>query len=111
VTSTAARVLRVAAPARDDLRGVLEWSETVFGEEARARYEELITRAISMLLADPLSPGVHARLELLTHAHFFHLKSVAQRTVRQPRHVLYFTFDESTLVLLRVLHERQDPQA
>ncbi len=108
--SGAGRLLRVAAEAQDDLRQLLEWSGTSYGPGARDDYEELIEQAIMALLANPEVQGSRRRDELSRGVRSFHLRGVLRRTVSDPRHALYFRYDDRTLTLLRVLHERQDPR-
>jgi toxin ParE1/3/4 len=49
--------LRVAAPARKDIKDLLRWSEEQFGAAARGRYEALFRAAIGDIREDPYRIG------------------------------------------------------
>ena len=85
-------------------------SREMFGSRAARVHEALIRRAYRMLCADPQRSGVMQSDELTQGQRLFHLRRARTRGAppKQPRHIIVFTSDETTLTILRVLHDSMD---
>jgi toxin ParE1/3/4 len=108
--------VRVAGPARRDIKAILKRSFREFGEAAARRYEALILQALRDLADDPERPGSQERPEIMVKgARTYHLTysrgRVKGRTVGNPRHLLlYRRAGEQVLEIARILHDAQDLQ-
>ena len=99
--------LRIAEPAKADLKAILETSEARWGIAARRRYRAL-------LAAEPVGPLSRRRDELAPGLYSFHVRHArdgsAGDRVANPVHILYYRAAAPGLVeIVRVLHERADP--
>jgi len=103
------RTKRLAAGARADIQDALKTSRRMFGTRARRDYALLIDRAITMLRGDPQRGGVQHR-EDLPGLHLFHLRHARTRGAapKQARHIIVFTYDDTSITVLRVLHDSMD---
>ena len=110
-------MLRVvlAPAAEDDIVKILSWSHEHFGEQARLRYEALLTQAIVDIAEDPDRAGSMSREELAASARTYHLWHSRLRTekpigvVAKPRHFLLFRLNtEGEIEIGRVLHDSMD---
>lgn len=102
--------LRVSAPARADLTGILETSLDRWGEAGRRRYAALLAAALRSIANDPEGPRTKNRSRLLRGLRSLHLRLVrAGHGVKLPVHVVYFRIRPEHVEILRVLHERMDP--
>ena len=104
------RRLRVAARAAADRRNALRASRSMFGRSAAQAYAALIRRAYTLLSENPQRPGVHRPDGLSESVHLFHLRHARTRATppKQPRHIVVFTYDDTTLTILRLLHDSMD---
>ena len=104
--------VRLSGPARRDISRALRQSSEEFGLEAKERYRILLDQALRDLGEDPRRAGVRAIDDVRQGYFTYHLRSsltrVPKPTVRRPRHLIAFRFDERGKVLvMRVFHERQ----
>jgi toxin ParE1/3/4 len=109
------RTIRLSAAAQADIVDILEYSEAQFGLGARQRYEELVATALRDIAEEPDRPGSAARPELGGDIRSWHLRLSRNHakadgsTVRRPRHmVLYTVIDETSVGVLRVLHDAME---
>ena len=95
--------------ARADIKAIRAYSRRVFGVGAQHQYGALMKRAFQMLCADPQRTNVR-QSEELPGLHTFHLRHARTRgaSPNQPRHIIVFTYDDTTLTILRVLHDAMD---
>jgi len=95
--------------ARADIKAIRACSRRSFGAGAQHQYGALMKRAFNLLCADPQRSGVQQH-EDMPGLHFFHLRHARTRGAgpKRPRHILVFTFDDTTLTILRVLHDSMD---
>ena len=104
--------IKVTAPAERDLREILLWSETEFGDSAADRYEALIAQAFTDLVENPFRPGAKERQELLPGIYTYHLvfsrERVSADRVKSPRHFLVYRVIVNHIEILRVLHDSRD---
>ena len=105
---------RLSRPAQADLAQILTTSETRWGIEASRRYSALLSAAILRVADDPGDPVTRDRSDLSPgirslHLRYVHDSDLASR-VKAPVHVLYYRSVRPDLVeIVRVLHERMDP--
>ena len=105
----------LAPAAEDDIVKILAWSHEHFGEQARLRYEALLTQAIVDMAEDPERAGRLSREELAPGARTYHLWHSRHRVamsvgmVRNPRHFLLLRVNaEGEVEIGRVLHDSMD---
>ncbi len=103
---------RLTHAAQADIVSILAWSHDQFGEEARQRYEALITAGIrdAATLTDEV--GRKCRPELGDGVFSWHLAKSRTRSlggnVHRPRHFLICRRDGDILVVGRILHDAMD---
>ncbi len=87
----------LAERARSDLRDILNFTERRWGREQRSTYRRLIRDTASTLASSP-SLG-RARDDLLP----------GMRSYPAGSHLLYYQEAGNELMIVRILHSRQDP--
>ena len=107
------RTLVLSAPARQDIRQILQWTQVAFGATGRTRYEALIASALIDLRTDPTRTGVSPRNDIGTGVYTYHLASSRKRVatgqrVAQPRHLVIFRLNATTIEIARLLHDAMD---
>ncbi len=104
--------LRVSHIAQADLASILMTSLERWGESGRARYAALLATAMQKIAADPMGPLTRAHPNLRPGMRSFHIRHVRrEHGVGAPVHVLYYrATDEGSIEIIRVLHERMEPQ-
>src|SRR5262245_35464260 len=105
----------IAPMARDDIAGILSWSEERFGTQVLRRYAKLLETAIEEVATVPDLVGSARRPEIAEHCRTYHLyysrKSAGRsgERIRRPRHFLLYRVTESGVVEIgRVLHDSMD---
>ena len=105
---------RLTHAAQTDIVSILAWSHDQFGEEARTRYEVLITTAIRDAAARSDEVGRKVRPELGDGVFSWHLAQSRTHSpggkVHRPRHFLICRRDGDVLVVGRVLHDAMELQ-
>ena len=107
-------ILSLAAEA--DIAAILAWSQSEFGEQARLRYEALLTQSILDIAVNPERLGVTKRDEVCEGAFTYHLwhsrlnVSESAGRVSKPRHFLLFRQTAGGTEIGRVLHDSMDLQ-
>ncbi len=103
---------RLTHAAQADILSILAWSHDQFGEEARQRYEALITAAIRDAATRNDELGRTPRPELGDGVFSWHLVQSRRRSragkVHRPRHFLICRPDGDVLVVGRVLHDAME---
>lgn len=103
---------RLTRAAQSDIVSILVWSHDQFGEEARKRYEALITTAIRDAASRSDEAGQTVRSELGDGVFSWHLARSRTRSpgglVHRPRHFLICRRDDDILVVGRVLHDAME---
>jgi toxin ParE1/3/4 len=104
------RRVRYRPAARADIRSILATSQRDFGVKAQRAYRATIQRAVRLICENPTRAGVSRDAALTAGAALFHLRHARERgrSPRAPRHMLVFVFDETSITLLRVLHDAMD---
>jgi toxin ParE1/3/4 len=105
---------RLARPAQTDLANLLSLSAERWGAEGRQRYAALLAEAMRQVAAEPHGPLTRKRPDLRSGIRSFHVRharrSAEGAKVRRPVHVLYYRVaQEGVIEIVRVLHERMDP--
>lgn len=105
---------RLARPAQIDLANILAASADRWSPEAAQRYAAVLAAAMRQVADDPESPLTTKRTDLRSGIHSFHVRyarrSPGTAKVRRPVHVLYYRVArEGVIEIVRVLHERMDP--
>lgn len=104
--------LRISHAAQADLAAILMTSLERWGERGRTKYAALLATAMRRTAADPEGPTTKARADLAPGIRTFHIRHMRrEHGVGEPVHVLYYrTVDAGTIEIVRVLHERMEPQ-
>jgi toxin ParE1/3/4 len=104
--------LRLSALARADIVNVLSWTAQRFGDQARARYEQLLAKALRDLSAEPRPLGSAARPELGDGVRSYHLQHSRKRSeVARPRHLILCRIAEGSIVEVgRVQHNAMEQE-
>jgi toxin ParE1/3/4 len=105
---------RLSRLAQADLARILATSAERWGIEGRRRYAAMLAAAMRKAAADPEGPTTRARAELAPRLRSLHLQyaraEASKARVRRPVHVLYYQVIAPGLIeIVRVLHERMDP--
>ncbi len=105
----------LAPAAEEDIVRILAWSHGHFGEQARLRYEALLTQALVDIAEDPERAGSVPREELAAGARTYPLWHSRQRMAKSvgkvgtPRHFLLLrTNAKGQVEIGRVLHDSMD---
>jgi toxin ParE1/3/4 len=102
--------VRISAGAKADFRAILATSLERWGEDGRVRYRSLLIAAMNELGADPERLMSKDCSELLPELRSFHVRHVGRdHGVKMPVHVIYYRRARSSIVIVRVLHERMEP--
>ena len=107
-------VLRVSHYAAEDMESILRWTMEQFGEPARLRYEALLDQALVDIASDPFRAGSAARPLVGANVRVYHISGSKRRSggsqsrVKQPRHLFLYEIVDTTVRIVRVLHERMD---
>lgn len=104
--------LRISRAAQADLAAILTTSLERWGERGRAKYATLLAMAMRRTAADPEGPTTKERDDLAPGIRSFHIRHMRrEHGVGAPVHVLYYrSADSGAIEIVRVLHERMDPQ-
>jgi toxin ParE1/3/4 len=106
--------VRISRTAQRDIKAILNWSRTEFGEAAADHYKALIKQALRDIGADPERPGSMERPEILGEGtRTYHLEfsraRVKGQSVKAPRHfLLYRRREEHVIEVGRVCHDARD---
>ena len=92
---------------------ILAWTQQVFGDVGRVRYENLIGTALIDLRKDPGRVGVRQRPDIGKSVCTYHLASSHKRVspsaqVAKPRHFVLFRVSRHVIEVARLLHDAMD---
>lgn len=103
---------RLTHASQADIVSILAWSYEQSGQEARQRYEALITAAIQDAATPSDEIGRALRAEMGEEVFSWHLAQSRTRAlgarVHRPRHFLICRRDGDVLVVGRVLHDAME---
>lgn len=109
-------ILRLSAPAEQDIEDILAYSEAEFGETVRLRYDVLLETTLHDLASDPDRAGVKRRDELGPSVRSYHLLLARDRAkkahgiVRHPWHIVIFRMSGNFLEIGRTLHDAMETE-
>ncbi|MDQ3654882.1 MAG: type II toxin-antitoxin system RelE/ParE family toxin [Chloroflexota bacterium] len=89
------RLLVITPEARSDIEQVLMYSEEVWGVAQSDRYEQSLYESLGRIRAFP------------DHGRPSNALLGGARSVICEHHVIYYTYDDDTVTIHRILHERQ----
>ena len=99
--------VRLGAAAELDFANILKWTTENFGVRQCRVYRDAIVQAIGELADGPDVAGLKARDEIMPGLRTLHVA----RHGRRGRHFLmYRAGSSSTIVIVRILHDRMDLQ-
>jgi toxin ParE1/3/4 len=99
--------LRLAAEAKLDLAGILEWTTKRFGHRQAAVYAETLTAALTLLANEPAHASVRKRDDIKPGLWLLHLAAIRPRA----RHLIFYrVLDDGSIAVSRVLHDGMDPR-
>ena len=102
--------VRISRRADADLTEILATSLERWGEDGRVRYRSLLVAAMNELGADPERLMSKDCSELAPELRSFHVRHVGRdHGVKAPVHVIYYRKPRSSILIVRVLHERMEP--
>jgi toxin ParE1/3/4 len=104
---------RISPGADRDIEQILRETVRNFGTHQRRIYATLMEQTFGLLAGEPERPGSKARDDLGSGLRSFHVGHAAQRLTAASHVVFYEVADMSDgrpgVVIIRVLHERMDP--
>ncbi len=99
--------------AAQDIDQILDHTLNAFGILQFRKYQSLLSQAIADIAATPLRAGSKTRPELGTNHRSWHVQLTGKRQGSASHIIFYYCLnpDPATdIVILRILHERMDPQ-
>ena len=97
--------VRLGAAAEVDFANILKWTTENFGARQSRVYRDTLLRAIGELADGPDVVGSRARDEIMSGLRTLHL---ARRGRRGSHFLMYRTAPNSTIEIVRILHDRMD---
>lgn len=97
-------VVRLGYQAEQDYVEILQWTTKTYGESQASTYAETMALAIAALADGPDVQGARARDDIQPGIRTLHVA----RLGRAGRHFVVFRVSESTIDVLRLLHDRMD---
>jgi len=97
--------VRLGAAAEVDFANILKWTTENFGLRQSRIYRDILIRAIGKLANGPDVAGSKVRDDILPGIRTLH---VARHGRRGSHFVMYRAAPESTIEIVRILHDRMD---
>ncbi|HLH10455.1 MAG TPA: type II toxin-antitoxin system RelE/ParE family toxin [Methylovirgula sp.] len=97
--------VRLGAAAEVDFANILKWTAENFGARQSRIYRDTLVQAIGELAGGPDAAGSRARDEIMAGLRTLH---VARRGRRGNHFLMYRTAPNSTIEIVRILHDRMD---
>jgi toxin ParE1/3/4 len=97
--------VRLGAAAEVDFADILKWSTENFGARQSRLYRDILVQAIGELADSPNVAGSRARDEIMAGLRTLH---VARRGRRGSHVLMYRVAPNSTIEIVRILHDRMD---
>lgn len=105
--------IRFTRDADADIVDILRYTRDEFGLSQAATYKGIMGRAFDMIESDPMRVGSRALEQFGPRVRQLHLGSAAGRKSRAALIVIYHVGERHgtacTITMLRILHERMDP--
>jgi len=97
--------VRLGAAAEVDFANIVKWTAENFGPRQSRAYRDILVQAISELAYGPNVAGSKVRDEIMAGLRTLH---VARRRRRASHFLMYRTAPNSTIEIVRILHDRMD---
>ena len=97
--------VRLGAAAEVDFANILKWTTENFGTRQTRVYRDSLVQAIGELAEGPDIVGSRARDEIMAGLRTLH---IARRGRRGSHFLMYRAVSESTLEIVRILHDRME---
>jgi toxin ParE1/3/4 len=97
--------VRLGAAAEVDFANILIWTTENFGARQSRVYRDIIVQAIGELADGPNVAGSRARDEIMSGLRTLH---IARRGRRGSHFLMYRAAPNSTIEIVRILHDRMD---
>ncbi len=99
--------VRLGVAAEVDFANILKWTTENFGARHSRAYRDTLVQAIGELADGPNVAGSRARDEIMAGIRTLH---VARRGRRGSHFLMYRAAPNSTIEIVRILHDRMDIQ-
>lgn len=99
--------IRLGAAAEVDFANILKWTTETFGPRQSRVYRDVLVQAIGELADGPDVVDSRARDEIMSGLRTLH---VARRGRRGSHFLMYRAAPDSTIEIVRILHDRMDLQ-
>jgi toxin ParE1/3/4 len=99
--------VRLGAAAELDFANILKWTAENFGARQSRVYRDTLVQAIGELADGPDAAGSRARDDIMAGLRTFH---IARRGRRGSHFLMYRAAPNSTIEIVRILHDRMDLQ-
>ncbi|HMM91218.1 type II toxin-antitoxin system RelE/ParE family toxin [Bradyrhizobium sp.] len=99
--------VRLGAAAELDFANILKWTAENFGTRKTRIYRDTLVRAIGELADGPDAAGSKARDDIMAGLRTLH---IARRGRRGSHFLMYRAAPNSTIEIVRILHDRMDLQ-
>ncbi|MGE5546755.1 MAG: type II toxin-antitoxin system RelE/ParE family toxin [Solirubrobacterales bacterium] len=99
---------RLTEAAAADVADILRQTRRQFGPVQQETYARIIEAGTRLVAEDPCRGGARERAELARGLRSFHLELAAGR-LGGASHVLYYLDEPEAVIIVRILHERMDP--
>lgn len=97
--------VRLGAAAEVDFANILKWTTENFGARQSRIYRDRLVQAIGELADGPDAAGSKARDEIMPNIRTLH---VTRHGRRGSHFLMYRTAPDSTIEIVRILHDRMD---
>jgi toxin ParE1/3/4 len=101
------RRVRLGAAAEVDFANILKWTTENFGARQSRVYRDTLVQAIGELANGPDAAGSKARDDIMAGLRTLH---IARRGRRGSHFLMYRAAPNSTIEIVRILHDRMDLQ-
>ena len=105
--------IRFTRDADTDIIEILRFTRDEFGPSKAATYKQIMQRAFDMIESDPMRVGSRLLEQFGPQVRQLHLGSATGRRSRAAHIVIYHVGEKTqrglTITVIRILHERMDP--
>jgi toxin ParE1/3/4 len=107
--------VRLGAAAELDFANILKWTAENFGPRQSRVYRDTLVQAIGELADGPDAAGSKARDDIMAGLRTLHIarrsrRDIARRSRRGSHFLMYRAAPNSTIEIVRILHDRMDLQ-
>jgi toxin ParE1/3/4 len=102
---TAGWTVRLSTLAAKDVRHAVRWSRKAFGTAQAHTYSGRLEALFEAIALDPWRPSASTRDDIGPGLRSLHMNTLGLRG----SHTVFYSVGETTVTVLRLLHERMDP--